>query len=136
MDALEVRGLEANVKALSLRKSKSLWDALVIRMKAENAGDDRLVRAVTAVCLCEGARQVNVSAHRQLAEDGTCHEAEPHGASGMRARRPDHDRTDDVKNAMHRVARPPFEKRGHPPKNRAVAKNDCNSLVAVPVKIR
>ena len=96
MRLLQIDLLEREDEPLLLGDGQRLADALVVGRKAQDARDQRLVRAVAAVRLRE--RPV------QVAEDLAGHEAEPHRTRRVRARRADHDRPDYVKYTVHMLS--------------------------------
>ena len=102
MGVRQLNGLEAHIEPLALRDGKGVADALVVLAKAEDARNERLVCAMAAIRLGKRARELDVSPHGHFAEHLPRHEPEPHGPRRMRARRPNHDRADDVENSMHK----------------------------------
>ena len=104
MRLLQIDLLEREDEPLLLGDGQRLADALVVGRKAQDARDQRLVRAVAAVRLRERPVQVDVRAYGRLAEDLAGHEAEPHRTRRVRARRADHDRPDYVKYTVHMLS--------------------------------
>ena len=98
---VERRLLERVREPVALGDLERGANAVVVGAKAHQAGDDRLVGAVAFAGARERAVQLDLRALGRSADEAAREEAEAAGARRVRARRPDHDRADDVEKRDH-----------------------------------
>ena len=98
---VERRLLEPVVEPFALGDLERVANALVVGAKAHQSGDDRLVGAVAFAGAREGAVQLDARALRRAADEAAREQSEPARARGVRRRRADHDRPDDVEQRDH-----------------------------------
>ena len=90
-------------KAPHVSKVNVRRGAIVVGPEAHETGDDRLVRAVAFAGSCEGSMQLDPRALRRSADEPTGEKTESTRPRRMRARRTNHDRTDDIEQTDHRT---------------------------------
>lgn len=79
------------------RMSQGVPDTGVVGRKAQNAGDQGLVRPVAPVCLGKGTAELNFRSDRLLLQNLPGYIAQPHRPGGVGAGRANHNRTNHVK---------------------------------------
>ena len=90
--------LKVYVHAVALGPCVAVRDAFVVRLIAQQTGNQRAIRAVSASRRRKRTKQRNLRAlGRPLAQKAARRQPDPNGAGGMRAARPDHNRPQNVK---------------------------------------
>lgn len=104
---LQTRGVRVRIAQLHIlkhkrqpllcRDGKAARDAQIVRLHAEQARDQRAVRAVTVTGQGEAAMQRDVRVHGLVAEQLAGRQADAHGSGRVTAGRADHDRPENIK---------------------------------------
>ena len=89
--------LKVYVHAVALGPCVAVRDAFVVRLIAQQTGDQRAIRAVAAAGRGEGAEQRDIRpARRALAQQPPRDAPQPNRAGRVRAARPDHHRAENI----------------------------------------
>ena len=93
---VERRLVERVVETFALGDLERAANPFVVGAKTHQPRDDRLVGAVPLAGARERAVQLDLRALRRAADEAAREKPETTGSGGVRARRPYHDRADDV----------------------------------------
>ena len=97
MRIAQLHVLKRERQPLLRRDGKAVRNTQIVRLHAEQARDQRAVRAVAVTGQGEAAVQRNVRVHRLIAEQLAGRQADAHGPGRVAAGRADHDRPKNIK---------------------------------------